>query len=75
MTIDLNTYLTDAGIPLDKTLVIRHTPTEKSLLKRLRELRDRVAQTALPAVAQGNRSRPPGRVYRRSRQKGRQFRS
>jgi hypothetical protein len=35
MTIDLNTYLTDAGIPLDKTLVMRHTPTEKSLLKRL----------------------------------------
>ncbi len=36
MTVDLNTYLTDAGIPLDKTLVMRHTPTEKSLLKRLR---------------------------------------
>jgi hypothetical protein len=35
MTIDLNTYLTDAGIPLDKTLVMRHTPTQKSLLKRL----------------------------------------
>lgn len=36
MTIDLNDYLTDAGIPLDTTLVMRHTPTVKSLLKRLR---------------------------------------
>ena len=35
MTIDLNTYLADAGVALDKTLVMRHTPTEKSLLKRL----------------------------------------
>ncbi len=36
MAIDLNAYLADAGIPLDKTLVMRHTPTVKPLLKRLR---------------------------------------
>jgi hypothetical protein len=35
MTVDLNIYLTDAGIPLEKTLVMRHTPTERSLLRRL----------------------------------------
>jgi hypothetical protein len=35
VTIDLNIYLTDAGIPLEKTLVMRHTPTERSLLRRL----------------------------------------
>src|ERR1700680_938189 len=35
MTVDLNVYLTDAGIPLEKTLVMRHTPTERSLLRRL----------------------------------------
>jgi hypothetical protein len=40
MTIDLNTYLTDADIPLDKTLVMRHTPTEKSLLRRLPDWAD-----------------------------------
>lgn len=31
MTIDLNTYLNDAGIPVATTLVMRHTPTEKYL--------------------------------------------
>lgn len=36
MTIDLNVYLTDAGIPLEKTLVMRHTPTVRSFLKKLR---------------------------------------
>jgi hypothetical protein len=35
MTVDLNIYLTDAGIPLDNTLVMRHTETERSLLRRL----------------------------------------
>ena len=31
MTIDLTAFLKDAELPVDKTLVMRHTPTEKYL--------------------------------------------
>jgi hypothetical protein len=35
VAIELNTLLTDAGIPLASTLIMRHTPTERGLLRRL----------------------------------------
>ncbi len=35
MTIALNAFLNDAGIPIASTLIMRHTPTERGLLRRL----------------------------------------
>jgi hypothetical protein len=34
MAVDLNIHLTDAGIPLEKTLVMRHTPVGRLIFNR-----------------------------------------